>query len=315
MYKTIIPTSHDEWLKERTKGIGSSEIGALLGLSPWQTPYQLWQIKTGKVEAVDNETNLRLRAGHVMESEVAAAFEATMGLKVEESTAGDWLAIDPKRPFLRVSPDRLYKTDKGELGVLECKTTSRPMVDIPANYFAQVQYQLAVTGYDEAYLAVLNLLSLGESWGGFKAYRIAADRKFQAFLIDKAERFWNDNVRKNIPPAPMSYADIAAQFPTPKQSDAEISEQTIFDILAYKERLERIKALQAEADGIKDRIACAFGDNERLVQTVDGSSPKVYGTFKAQTSNRVDTQLLKERHPDIYNECLKQSTSRVLRLK
>ncbi len=32
------------WLNERRKGIGGSDIGAILGLSPYRTPVDVWMI-------------------------------------------------------------------------------------------------------------------------------------------------------------------------------------------------------------------------------------------------------------------------------
>ena len=46
----IKPSSHDEWLAEREKGIGASEVAAILGLSPWDTPFSLWLKKTHQAE-------------------------------------------------------------------------------------------------------------------------------------------------------------------------------------------------------------------------------------------------------------------------
>lgn len=37
--------SRDEWLKERTKGIGGSDVATILGLNPYKTPLQLWEEK------------------------------------------------------------------------------------------------------------------------------------------------------------------------------------------------------------------------------------------------------------------------------
>ncbi len=32
----------EEWLKLRREGLGASDIPAVLGISPYKTPYQLW---------------------------------------------------------------------------------------------------------------------------------------------------------------------------------------------------------------------------------------------------------------------------------
>lgn len=40
--------SREQWLEERKKGIGGSDSAAVLGLNPYMTNVDLWQIKTGR---------------------------------------------------------------------------------------------------------------------------------------------------------------------------------------------------------------------------------------------------------------------------
>ena len=42
-YTIIRPKDRNEWLEHRKSGIGSSEVATILGLNPWETPYQLWR--------------------------------------------------------------------------------------------------------------------------------------------------------------------------------------------------------------------------------------------------------------------------------
>ena len=42
--------SQIDWLKERQKGIGGSDVAAILGMSPWRTPYQVWEEKTTPID-------------------------------------------------------------------------------------------------------------------------------------------------------------------------------------------------------------------------------------------------------------------------
>ncbi len=39
-----------QYLEERRKGIGGSDIAAILGLSPWKTAYQVYQEKRKEVD-------------------------------------------------------------------------------------------------------------------------------------------------------------------------------------------------------------------------------------------------------------------------
>src|SRR5690606_29202656 len=40
----------EEWLAERRKAIGASDVAAVLGVSPWATPWEVWAEKTGRLE-------------------------------------------------------------------------------------------------------------------------------------------------------------------------------------------------------------------------------------------------------------------------
>ena len=54
-YRVIVirPATHEEWLDERKKGIGSSEAGTVMGVNHFDTPYKLWRRKTGEVLQAD----------------------------------------------------------------------------------------------------------------------------------------------------------------------------------------------------------------------------------------------------------------------
>lgn len=47
--------SQIDWLKERQKGIGGSDVAAILGMSPWRTPYQVWEEKTTPIDETAEE--------------------------------------------------------------------------------------------------------------------------------------------------------------------------------------------------------------------------------------------------------------------
>ena len=46
-----------EWHEHRRAYRNASETAIVLGLSPWTTPYQLWQLKLGLVEQEVNASN------------------------------------------------------------------------------------------------------------------------------------------------------------------------------------------------------------------------------------------------------------------
>ena len=47
MSKSTLDMSHQEWLEDRKRGIGGSDVATVLGLNKYKSPYQLWLEKTG----------------------------------------------------------------------------------------------------------------------------------------------------------------------------------------------------------------------------------------------------------------------------
>ena len=47
--KIIRPADREAWLKEREKGIGSSEATTLMGVNPYEDRYRLIMRKTGQM--------------------------------------------------------------------------------------------------------------------------------------------------------------------------------------------------------------------------------------------------------------------------
>ena len=125
MSNTIIrPKDRAEWLEYRKSGIGSSEVASILGLNPWQSPYQLWRQKKG-LDAPKEET-FAMKAGHYLEDAVSMFWSDATGREVIKSSSGDWIIVNNERPYLRASPDRTFwlsgtRKNNQNKGILECK--------------------------------------------------------------------------------------------------------------------------------------------------------------------------------------------------
>ena len=65
---TKIPTagmSRADWLEERRKSLGGSDVGAILGLNRWRSPYSVWADKRGLLP--DEPDNEAMRTGRDLE--------------------------------------------------------------------------------------------------------------------------------------------------------------------------------------------------------------------------------------------------------
>lgn len=164
---SIADMSHEQWLDERKKSIGGSEIGAILGMNPWQSAYSLWAERTGRIPGFDG--NLQTKLGSFLEEFVAKLFEEESGKKVQRT---NYIYRNDKYPGLHASPDRLLV---GEDAGLEIKTTSAYNsgkfrgVEFPQQYYAQAVQYMAVTERRQWYIAVL----IGNT--DFRMYHLTRD--------------------------------------------------------------------------------------------------------------------------------------------
>jgi putative phage-type endonuclease len=205
MTYTILPeleVDTPEWHEARRSSLGASEVAAVLGLSPWQTPLSVYMAKMG----VRNEIPENLAYfGRALEPVIAKWIEDTSD---EVSRLHDGFSARAEAwPWLTVSPDRITYDDES-LSVhpipVELKTSSAFGRDkwsegVPLFYQAQVQAQIAVLDAPYGWLAVLH--------GGNEPelYRIERDDDFiQNHLIPKTKAFWEDHVLSQVPPEPTS---------------------------------------------------------------------------------------------------------------
>jgi putative phage-type endonuclease len=65
-----------EWHEHRAKYRNASETAVVMGASPWQTPYQLWELRTGRRQP---EVNAAMARGTALEPQARAAYEALTG--------------------------------------------------------------------------------------------------------------------------------------------------------------------------------------------------------------------------------------------
>lgn len=182
--KHLLPSTHEEWLADRRKGIGGSDVGAVLGLNKYKSPYTLWAEKSGLLhtEEIDNES---MRIGRDLEDYVARRFMEATGHTVVTSP---YSFQSEEHPFMLANVDRLL-TD--EPCGLECKTASAltrydfENGDIPSSYYCQCMHYMAVTGLKKWYIAIL---VMGK---GFYWFEINRDEEEIKALIEAEEDFWN----------------------------------------------------------------------------------------------------------------------------
>lgn len=307
MAKNTAEMTHQEWLQERTKGIGGSDASIILGLNKYKTPFELWLDKTGQ-STVEDSAGEAAEIGTDLEEYVAWKFTQRSGKKVRKN---NFMLQHPEYPFITANIDRKVV---GEQAVLECKTASAFLAkdweseEIPEAYLVQVQHYLGVTGYEHAYIAVLI--------GGQKFIwkEIERDEELIQMIFDAEVHFWNHHVLDNIPPA-LDGSSAAEKFLKERYAKSD-PDKTVDLAFEYKEKLdnylelkENIKQLEKLKKETENQIKKELEDAE------SGFVHNYEVKWKPVTQNRVDSKLLKSKYPDVYNSVLKQSTHRKFDVK
>lgn len=305
--KEAIPVTRDEWLKQRSKGLGGSDAGAVMGLNPYKSAYTLWAEKTGLVSSYVPE-NEAIRLGNDLEEYVAKRFAEQTGKKVRRSK---YCYQSKEYPFMRANVDREIV---GENAVLECKTAN-PFKDadysqdvIPPHYYCQCLHYIATRHLDRVYLAVLVFQK------GFYIYVI--DRKdpgveedIQA-LIQTENEFWT-HVMSGEPPQ-VDGSDSTTN--TLKQLHQN-EETTALDLCDYDDKLDEIQELKERQKRLKDRQKTLENEIKEALQNYDFGQSSIYNvSAKITVTNRFDTERFKKEKSDIYEAYKKESQTQTLRI-
>lgn len=204
--------SREEWLEQREglNRIGGSECAAVLGMNPWTTNVQLWQIKTGRAKKPKVTSEEAVNYGRQAEEHIRELF------KLDFPEFGVWhepdaIILNDAMPWALASVDGLLTTEDGRLGVLEIKTAelrgaaTRKKWDgkIPDNYYCQILHYMAVTGATFAVLTAQLSQGTGENLTKITRHywieREDAEEDIEALMA--AERLFWRHVEDDTEPA------------------------------------------------------------------------------------------------------------------
>ncbi len=283
---------------DRSKFIGGSDIGPILGLSRYRSPLEVWLEKTGReVKRLDT---LPLRFGSFAEEFIASEYSRATGFELKHDES---IHIHPEHSFMGAHIDRfvLEKNTSSPIRILECKTANPYSSsdwgevgsdEVPLSYLCQSIWYMAITNIDQVDLAVL----FGNS--DFRIYEITRDRELENTVLQKANLFWHEHVLSDSPPPVQSESDCQALF---NKGDPEKIVKAKSEALALVRRLEslnsEISIREEEISSIKQKIMGLMGEAETLTY-----NDKVLATWRApKPSFRLDSKKLERDHPEIAN--------------
>jgi putative phage-type endonuclease len=310
----------ERWHEMRAKGIGGSDVAAIMETSRYKSRFSLWAEKTGR-ERSDRSTRAT-NWGHRLERTIAEAYAEAYGVAVYNwpvmlrSTAFTFMlanldfviCIDPLG--VGCVTDWLEETPPPNVvSILEIKTgaiTSRGSTyeweddGVPYNYALQGLHYCAVTGIDNVvFAALIGGTDIERDDAGLVVRHRIYDETDVAELEEKEFSFW-EFVERDEPPepdgSPATFAALKAMYPN--SVEGKSIAMTREELSVYYDWHEA-KALSDETDAIAKKLyaklALMVGEAEAL--TWNGKTLVTYKKTKDGVS--VDTKALLADHPEL----------------
>ena len=303
--------NNQDFTRERTKYLGGSDIGAILGFSKYRTALDVWLEKTGRV--INEVDNLPVRFGTFAEEFVASEYATQTGFSLVHSEAG---IVHPHYPFMVGHIDRFVLESASDIDgelihpdgacaaahLLECKTASPfnqsdwgelGTDEVPMGYLVQCLWYLAITNLERCDVAVL----FGNS--DFRIYEVYRDKELEDLIINKAASFWKDYIQLDTPPPAQCESDYQYLFKKEVTGKAIEADPAVCELTSKLQILNsEIKSKELQVSHIKQTIMGTMGEAEML--TYQG---QVLATWRSpKPSYRLDGKRLEAEHPELISE-------------
>lgn len=291
-----------EQIEQRKDYITGSDCGTICGVNKWQTPVQLWQIKTRRIDPEDISDKPSVFAGHMLEDTVAKWFTHVTH---KETYKEEIFHVHSSIPFLGGNIDRFIV---GENALLECKTTQSDldwgagyMYDdnqIPSQYLCQVIHYCAITNCDVAYVAVL---IRGVDFRWFKYERnLALEKQIIQMEID----FWQRYVELDVAPPPQTSTEVMQLLQGKVSDDSVYADDDIaLAVKELKDVRQAIEGLEETAKILQDKICIYMNDAQTLLDT----NGRILVSWKQREGNKTfDSKAFKFEYPELYETFRKQ---------
>ena len=318
----------DDWLNYRRRGIGGSDVAAILGVSPFRTSRDIYYDKLGVVAVEPDDSNwVPLEVGNLLEDLVARIFQKKTGYRTFKIKK---MFQHPKYPFMLADVDYFAELPDGTIALVEIKTTNYNAKEnwwldsreiVPVYYELQGRHYMAVMDYDRVFFCCL----YGNTEDEVIIREIRRDMAYEEEMIYLEQAFWEDNVLKRNPPPYVEDGDLVLSSvrmygePADPNAEAVTLDMTQMAILAQylqmqkeKSRLDaESKKLETAMKRLRGRIASEMGSSCRAVGRYNGIDYTVTNNPVCKPTVAKDNLMrLQLNHPEIYDEYVTNSEYR-----
>ena len=329
---------------DRRTYLGGSDIAAVMGLSPWQTPLQLYERKMSATPEIITEEKRRFFARRKrQEPVIAEMLFDTYGIEVTRLSmdGNPNRYVDPDYQFLAAEIDfEFLMTDtargcfdrpefcaipNGTLLNGEIKTVhpfkasewgEEGSEDVPVHYAAQVMHGLGVTRRPAALVAALFGLD------NLVAFPVIADAETIAAIRQKAITFWADHILARVAPDPLNMEDMMRLFSKVNGKPVEADEATVDLLVELRSIRANVTALEEKKDELEFQIAdfvrkqwgiaadAPAEASDNAIITVTGIP---FATWKKQRRSSIDAKRLQAEQTEIAEKYTRTTWFRSIR--
>lgn len=245
---------------DRSRFIGGSDIGAIIGVSRFKTALDVWREKIGEAPpSVDTPDTLR---GTKLEDIAAAEFAEKMGVRLRRVNTA---IRHTKHEFLLGHVDRRYVGIR-TLVELKCPRLGAfykiKREGLDQDRISQMQWYLGLDGTNTGYWG----LFCADAWE-ILCPPVNLDIELYNSMVERAVHFWHEHVLTKKPPTDKQSAELALEIAqvapenTVRRDDPEFGDA----MRLFREA----KALSAEAETIEAQA-------KERVRDLIGSKPGLY---------------------------------------
>lgn len=172
--------------------VGGSDIGPILGVSPWETPLQAWRRIYYGEQPPETPS---MAEGKALEAMIIKEYERETGATCKPWAKGE-------KDWKRWSPDAVAVFPDGEIRLVEAKWAAHGFREIPPQYYCQVMWYLHHLRTVEGTTIERADLVVREPGKTIKIYPILYDPTVATEIVDAVDRWYQKHIIEGVPPEP-----------------------------------------------------------------------------------------------------------------
>jgi len=281
------------WHEARRTFIGASDAPAVLGISPWATPLDVWANKLNVGEQFAG--NLSTDMGHALEDMIAQTWwrDSEFAERHVSVLANPKVTIrHPDHPHIAASVDRaviahhslehraVHLLGAGSIeNLVECKYVGPPTAyqwanGVPVYVQAQCQVQMAVTGARRVHVAAL----IVDHGPRFFTAVVERDDAVIADIVDRLNAFWDQYVATGQRPEDehglwnpdQVRRRLEDMYRPPVEGNAVRLPHELADVVAEVKRTKAlIKDLERQVKAAENELRLFMVDNQATDAFID----------------------------------------------